>query len=84
MTPVSGTALGPDGEVLAEQDLHVPAADGLDVEIAVVVDVLHHQGDLIAVAGQHDARGALLAGPSPTAWRTARTLPCRSVRTSSA
>ena len=57
-TPVMRPALGPDGQVLAEQDLHVPAADRLDVEEAVVVDVLHHQGDLIAVPGQHDARPA--------------------------
>ena len=44
----------PDGQVLAEQNLHVPAADRLDVEEAVLVDVLDHQRDLVAVAGQHD------------------------------
>ena len=46
-------AVGPDGQVLAEQDLHVPAADRLDVQEAVVVDVLDHQPDLVAVAGEH-------------------------------
>src|SRR4051794_27625743 len=49
-----GAGAGPDGEVLAQKDLHVPAANGLHVEKTVFVDVLDHQGDLIAMAGQHD------------------------------
>ena len=44
---------GPDGHPLADQHLRVPAADGLDIEEAVVVDVLDDQPDLVAVAGQH-------------------------------
>ena len=56
MTPGSRTVPRPHGQVLAEQNLHVPAADGLDVKEAIVVDVLHHEADLIAVAGEHDAR----------------------------
>ena len=58
-TPLMPPCSGPDDQVLAEQDLHVPAAHGLDVEIAVVVDVLDHERNLIAVPGQHDARPAL-------------------------
>ena len=34
-TPAIGPVLRPHGQVLAEQDLHVPAADRLDVEEAV-------------------------------------------------
>src|SRR5262249_10830289 len=50
------SALGPDREVLAKKDLHVPAADRLHVEKAVVVDVLDHETDLVAVPREHDAR----------------------------
>ena len=48
--------LRPNSQILTEQNLYVPAADRLNVEEAVVVDVLHHQADLVAVAGKHDAR----------------------------
>src|SRR5262249_36919526 len=41
------------------QNLHVPPADGLDVEEAVGVDVLHHETDLVAVPGEHDSRRAV-------------------------
>ena len=47
---------GPNGHPLADEDFGVPAADGLNVEEALVVDVLHDQPDLVAVAGQHYAQ----------------------------
>ena len=53
ITPNTGPLGGPDGHPLADQHLRVPAADRLHVEEAVVVDVLHDQADLVAVAGQH-------------------------------
>jgi hypothetical protein len=52
----NGAFSRPDGQVLPQQDLNIPAADRLDIEEAILVDVLHHQADLIAVAGEHDAR----------------------------
>src|SRR4051812_28836197 len=55
----NGTALRPDGEALAEENLHVPAADRLNVEKAIVVHMLDHEADLIAMPRQHDARLAL-------------------------
>ena len=68
----------PDGQPLADEDLRVPAADGRDVDEAVVVDVLHDQADLVAVPGQHDPqRGCRRSA-------TAITLPWTSVRISSA
>ena len=45
---------GPDGHPLADQHFGVPAADRLNIEEALVVDVLDDQADLVAVAGQHD------------------------------
>src|SRR6516225_12299443 len=50
------TLAGPHGQVLTQENLHVPAADWLDIQEAVVIDVLHHQADLIAMPGEHDAR----------------------------
>jgi hypothetical protein len=46
----------PDGQALAEQHLHVPATDGLHIQVAAIVHVLHHEGDLVAVTGKHDPR----------------------------
>ena len=68
----------PDGHPLADEHLRVPAADGLDIKETVVVDVLDDQADLVAVA-----RPASLAGGF-AGFLAAMTLPCRSVRTSSA
>src|SRR5262249_21888252 len=45
----------PDRQILAQENLHVPASDRLNVQEAVIVDILHHEPDLIAVAGEHDA-----------------------------
>src|SRR5262249_28100556 len=53
---VERSLLRPHGQILAEQDLHVPAADRLDVKEALVVDVLGNEADLIAMAGEHDAQ----------------------------
>src|SRR5262249_13674653 len=56
---VKGAVLRPHRQLLAEKNLHVPAADRLHVEEAAIVDVLHHEGDLVAMPGEHDARPAL-------------------------
>ena len=46
----------PNRHPLSDQHLRIPAADGLDVDEAVVVDVLDDQADLVgAMSGQHDA-----------------------------
>ncbi len=39
--------------------MHVPTAHGLHIEEAIVVNVLHHEGNLIAMSGQHKARRTL-------------------------
>ena len=44
---------------LAHEDLVVPAADRIEAEVAVIVDVGDHHADLVDVAGQHDARRRL-------------------------
>ena len=75
------SVLRPDGQVLAEQNLHVPAADRLDVEEAVVVDVLHHEADLVAVPGEHDARRSVRLS---LGMADGEDVAVRSVRTSSA
>ncbi len=58
MTPRCGPELGPHHHRAPEQDRQVPAADRLHVEEARVVDVLHHQADVVAVAVEQDARPA--------------------------
>ena len=50
------TLRAPDLHVLAQQDLHIPAADRLGPQKAGLVDMLNDQADLIAVPGQHDPR----------------------------
>ena len=54
--PGHRTGSRPHGQALAEQYLHIPAADGLHVEKPVFVHMLHHQADLVAVPGKHDSR----------------------------
>ena len=44
---------------MAKQNLNVPPANWLYEQESLGVDVLHHQADLIAVAGKHDPRGRL-------------------------
>ena len=55
MTPRIGPPSAPNGHPLADKHFGIPAADGLNVKEAFVVDVLHDQADLIAVPGQHHA-----------------------------
>jgi hypothetical protein len=45
-----GARPGGDGEV--------DAADGGEVEVALVIDVVDEEADLVEVGGEHDARGA--------------------------
>jgi hypothetical protein len=55
--PAHRPGLRPHRQVLAEQHLHVPPADRLDVQEPVRIDVLHHERDLVAVPGEQDPRG---------------------------
>ena len=56
-------AAAPDRQPLADENLWIPAANGRDVDKAVVVDVLHDQANLVAMPGQHDPqRGPGVAG----------------------
>ncbi len=48
-----GSAVGPDGHPLADEDTPVPAADGLKVNKSVIINVLDDQPNLIAVSCQH-------------------------------
>ncbi len=50
-----------DLDALSHEHLRIPAADGADEEIALVVDVVHHEADLVDVTGQHDRGRAALA-----------------------
>src|SRR6185437_13607621 len=43
---------------LADEHLHVPTADRRDVDVPIVVHVLHDDADLIDVACEHDGRAA--------------------------
>jgi len=45
-----------EAETLPDQHLRIPAANRLDVGVALVVDVIDDDADLIDVAGQHDYR----------------------------
>src|SRR5438132_9343701 len=47
---------GPDGKMLPQEDLHIPAANRLHIQETILVNMLDHETDLIAVPGQHDAR----------------------------
>ena len=49
----------PDMQRLPDEHLHVPAADGRHADETLVIDVLDHQADLVAVPGQHDPRTAV-------------------------
>src|SRR5687767_15625752 len=48
-----------EAQPLPDQHLGIPAADRLDVGVALVVDVRDDHADLVDVAGQHDRRFAL-------------------------
>jgi hypothetical protein len=56
------TLFAPHRQVLPQQNLHVPPTDGLHVEEAIFVHVLHHQGNLVAMPRQHDAWFFLAGG----------------------
>ena len=45
----------PHGHRLPDQHLRIPAADGLGVKEAFVIDVLHEHADLVRVPGKHQA-----------------------------
>src|SRR6266704_157545 len=47
---------GAESETLSNQHLRIPAADRLDVRVALVVDVADDHADLVDVTGQHDRR----------------------------
>src|SRR6185437_5755174 len=46
-------------DALRDQHLRVPAANGRDVRVAVIVDVLHDDADLVDVPRDHDRRTAV-------------------------
>ena len=53
-TPVTGPCAAQQDHPLSHEDLVVPAADGVEAEVALLIDVGHHHADLIDVAGQHE------------------------------
>ena len=54
-----GALRRPDVKLLTDEHLRVPAADGRHADKTLVVDVLDHQPDLVAVTGQHDSGAAI-------------------------
>ena len=72
MTPKTGPPVGPDGHPLADQRLRIPAADRLDVEKPVVVDVR----TIRPIWSQWPASMTRSGAPGLLATMT---LPCRSV-----
>ena len=45
-----------ESKTLADEYLWIPAADRLDVAVALIIDVVDDDADLIDVAGEHDRR----------------------------
>ena len=43
-----------DPDAFSREKLLIHPADGREVEVALVVDVFHHEADLVAVTGEHD------------------------------
>ena len=66
-----------DHQSLSKQNLHVPAADRIDSQKSMTVDVTHDQSDLVAVCIQQNVG-------LPPGFTVARTFPCTSVDTSAA
>src|SRR3954465_6093155 len=54
--PESVAFLADEPDALANQYLRVPSADRLDVRVALIVDVVDDDADLVDVAGEHDRR----------------------------
>ena len=50
------TVLSPDLNVLSDQDLGIPAADGMHPQKSFVINVFDEQPDLVAMSGEHNAR----------------------------
>ncbi len=53
-TPDHGTAATEKLDPLPHEDLMVPAADRIEAEVSVVIDVGHHHTDLVDVSREHD------------------------------
>ncbi len=51
-----------NGEVRAGQHGVIDPADGFEIDVAFVIDVIDHQPDLIHMPGEHDPRAFLRAG----------------------
>lgn len=54
--PRNWTLLPQQHDALPDEDLGIPATDGIEPADPVVVDMDHHDADLVDVAGEHDPR----------------------------
>ena len=52
--PQGRSFLPVDPDAFSREELLIHPADGSKIDIALFVDVFHHEADLVAVAGEHD------------------------------